>query len=242
MLAAGYGARHALGNELILKPLLPVAGRALILRTLDGLELAGCARVVVVVGYAESRIRQFLHENYHGDVELEIVSNERFDLNNGVSILAARDVLPEEFVLAMSDHVFEPAVMRLVARNGCPSQGATLVVDFKLDSVFDVEDATKVVVANERVVRIGKELNVFNAVDCGLFLAGRGLLDALDEVFQATGNVSLSQGVQKLADQGRMHALDIGPGRWQDVDTPEMLFVAERLLNNNDVASEASGE
>lgn len=240
VLAAGYGARHALGNDLILKPLLPVGGRALILRTLDSLELAGCSRVVVVVGYAEDRIRQFLQESHYGELELVLVSNERFDLNNGVSILAARNVLPEEFVLAMADHVFEPAVMQLVARHMCPPQGARLVVDFKLDAVFDIEDATKVIVENGRVVRIGKELSEFNAVDCGLFLAGHSLIDALDEVFQATGNVSLSQGVQRLAQQGRMHALDIGPGRWQDVDTTEMLSAAERLLNSGHAASKPS--
>ena len=237
VLAAGYGARHALGNDLILKPLLPVGGRALILRTLDSLELAGCSRVVVVVGYAEDRVRRFLQESYHGKVEVVLVSNERFDLSNGVSLLAARSFLPQEFVLAMADHVFEPTVMHLVAGHMCPPQGAILVVDFKLESVFDIEDATKVIVENGRVVGIGKELGGFNAVDCGLFLAGHSLIDALDEVFQATGNVSLSQGVQRLAQQGRMYALDIGPGRWQDVDTTEMLSAAERLLKSGDAAS-----
>jgi 1L-myo-inositol 1-phosphate cytidylyltransferase len=230
ILAAGYGSRHAVGNQVELKPLLPVAGRPLILRAIDGLEQAGCGRVVIVLGYEASRIHAAITENYDAGVELDFVVNPRFDLQNGVSVLAARDRLPDDFVLAMADHVFEPSVMALVSRHRCPPDGATLVVDYKLDSILDMDDATKVIVLDGRVMRIGKALEEYNAVDCGVFLAGHALLAAIEDVRQKKGDASLSDGVQKLSAEARMEALDLGPGRWQDVDNAEMMIAAELLL------------
>jgi 1L-myo-inositol 1-phosphate cytidylyltransferase len=232
ILAAGYGTRHAVGDDAILKPLLPVAGRALILRAIDNLVLARCSRVVIVLGYEANRIREHIDRSYAGQGEITFVINERFELQNGMSVLAARDAVGGEFVLAMADHVFEPSVMHLVARNSCPAEGSTLIVDSKLDAVSDLEDATKVEVRGGRIVRIGKTLQHFNAVDCGVFLAGPALLQSLDEVARTKGDASVSDGVQRLADDGRMVALDLGAARWEDVDTPEMLTAAERLLTN----------
>jgi 1L-myo-inositol 1-phosphate cytidylyltransferase len=230
VLAAGYGSRHALGDETVLKPLLQVGGRALIFRVMEGLERAGCSRVVVVLGFGEDRIRRYFEEFYDGKAEVVFVSNPRFDLHNGMSVLAARDELPPTFVLAMADHVFDESVMTLVTRHSALDDGATLVVDFKLDSILDIDDATKVFVDGGRILRIGKALEDFNAVDCGLFLAGDSLIQALEDVSRPTGNASLSDGIQELAETGRMEALDLGSGRWQDVDTAETLLAAEQLL------------
>jgi choline kinase len=232
VLAAGYGSRHALRGEMILKPLLPVGGRPLILRAIDGLQRAGCVRVVIVLGHEAQQIRASITDSCSSELELIFVQNARFDLHNGVSVLAARDVLPDEFVLAMADHVFEPSAMDMVAGLSCPPGGASLIVDFKLESIFDMDDATKVMVRDGLVIDIGKDLSDFNAVDSGVFLAGPALLDALDDVLRTTGNASLSEGVRQLATAGRMHAVDLGDAQWQDVDTPAMLAAAERLLHD----------
>lgn len=230
VLAAGYGSRHAVGTEFVPKPLLPVAGRPLILRALSGLELAGCSRAVVVLGHEGERIRAFLSESYDGQLEIDFVTNPHFHLENGVSVLAARDRLPDDFVLVMTDHVFEPGVLELVTGHRPPAEGATLVVDFKLTAVLDIADATKVLVENGRVLQIDRNLAGYNAVDCGLFLATTGLLDALASVRRERGDASLTEGVRRLAATDRMEALDLGQLRWQDVDTPAMLAAAERLV------------
>jgi 1L-myo-inositol 1-phosphate cytidylyltransferase len=235
--AAGFGSRHALGDETVLKPLVPVAGRPLIFRALDSLQLAGCDRVVIVLGHEADRVRAGISETYDGDVHIDFVLNPRFDLHNGVSVLSACEALSGEFVLAMSDHVFDDAVMHLVASIECPQNGASLVVDSKLGSILDMDDATKVVVRDERIVAIGKDLSEYNAVDCGIFVAGDALMSALDQVLRATGNATLSDGVRLLAERGTMHAVDLGAGRWQDVDTPEMLIAAEAMLRERAVAS-----
>jgi choline kinase len=70
----------------------------------------------------------------------------------------------------------------------------------------------------------------YNCVDVGVFVCTTALMDRIAEVYEKTGDASLSDGVQALANTGRMTVLDIGDGFWQDVDTPEMLAHAEKEL------------
>ena len=231
VLAAGFGSRLAGAvRETALKPLTPVAGTPLLVRTLRSLERAGCARAVVVLGHGAEATRERIEAAYDGPLALTFVVNARYDLGNGVSVLAARARLDGPFVLTMADHVVGDEVMDL-ARGHVPEPGgATLLVDYKLDTIFDMDDATKVRVEGGRVAAIGKDLADFNAVDTGVFVCTDGLLGALEAVYRARGDASLSDGVRRLAAAGRMAALDVGDGFWQDVDTPAMLAHAEAAL------------
>lgn len=231
VLAAGFGSRLVgVTGETSLKPLTPVAGRPLMLRTLDGLSVAGCDRAVIVVGFGAEEIERAVRVRYDGPLDLTFVTNERYDLSNGVSVLSARDELPGTFILTMADHVFGDEVLRLAADHRPEPDGATLLVDSKLDQIFDMDDAMKVVVHDGRVVRIGKTLETFDAIDTGLFVCTQGLIERLEEVFVRHGDASLSDGVEALARSGLMAVLDIGDGFWQDVDTPAMLAHADAML------------
>jgi CTP:phosphocholine cytidylyltransferase involved in choline phosphorylation for cell surface LPS epitopes len=58
ILAAGFGSRLAgTREETDLKPLTPVAGTPLLIRTLNSLERAGCSRAVIVVGYGMETVQ-----------------------------------------------------------------------------------------------------------------------------------------------------------------------------------------
>lgn len=235
ILAAGFGSRLAgVSGATQLKPLTPVAGRPLMLRTLDSLALAGCRRVVIVVGFSGDEVRASVESSYRGDQELIFVQNRKFELANGVSVLAAAAHIGDHFLLTMADHVFSRSVMKLAGSHRPIAGGATLLVDYKLDDVFDMDDATKVIAKKGYVVEIGKQLSSFNCVDTGLFVCTQGLVSALKAVYQEREDASLSEGVARLSMQGRMTALDIGDGFWQDVDTPEMLAEAERHLTEID--------
>ena len=240
VLAAGFGSRLAgTARETDLKPLTPVAGVPLALRTLRGLERAGCDRVVVVLGFEPDEVRTGIEQAYSGPLALTFVVNERYAEANGVSVLAARAHLDGPFVLTMADHVVGDEVWEQVRGHHPAPGGATLLVDYKLASVFDMDDATKVQTADGRVTAIGKELTAFDAVDTGVFVCTDGLLDALaaedrERGGAGQGGASLSDGVRRLARAGRMAALDVGGGFWQDVDTPEMLAHAEARLRERE--------
>ncbi len=201
------------------------------LRAVRQLEIAGCRRVVIVTGHRASEIEdQVASWRPRLGVAVETVFNPDYRLKNGVSLLAAREQLAGEFVLAMADHVVGDEVMRLIPGVAPPGDGATLLVDRDIDHVFDLEDATKVSTADDRLVAIGKELVEFDAVDIGVFVCTPGLLSALAEVREEQGDASLSDGVARLARAGRMTVLDIQGGFWRDVDTAEMRAEAEVAL------------
>ncbi len=231
VLAAGFGSRlEGASAETTLKPLTPVAGVPLIQRTLRSLEVAGCERIVVVVGHGADEVEAAARSVHEGGAELRFVVNERYDLANGVSVLAAREWIDGPFLLTMADHVFSDDVMRLAGSHSPPEHGATLLVDYDIDGVFDLDDATKVLEAQGRIADIGKQIADYNCIDTGLFVCTPALLDALADVYHERGDASLSDGIGHLATAGRMTVLDIGDGFWQDVDTPAMLAEAERRL------------
>jgi 1L-myo-inositol 1-phosphate cytidylyltransferase len=242
VLAAGLGSRLQDGGaKPVLKPLTRVDGVPLFERTVRSLALAGCDGAVVVLGFEAMAVRAAIEAELRPPIPIQFVVNDRYDLANGVSVLSAREHVGEEFVLTMADHVFGPDVLRIAAGHHPPSAGATLLVDYKLDCIFDMDDATKVLERDGRIVSIGKQIADFNCVDTGLFVCTTALMDALSETFRDSGDASLSDGVGRLAASGRMHVADIGNGFWQDIDTPEMLQHAEQELASMRLSSGADG-
>lgn len=233
ILAAGFGSRLAgTVNDTELKPLTPVAGKPLLIRTLESLRKAGCRRVVTVLGYKSGEIREALTTLYKGDQELLFAHNPYYDRQNGLSLLAASDFVGNEFVMTMADHVFSDDVMHLAAGHRPPEQGATLMVDYNIGGVFDLDDATKVKTDDDgAIIRIGKTLADYNCIDTGVFIGTRAMIDRAYARYERDGDASISDVVQELADRGTMNTLNIKNGFWQDVDTPEMLEQAERRLS-----------
>ena len=64
VLAAGLGSRlTGVSQQTTLKPLTPVGGVSLFERTIRGLELAGCTKVVVVLGFQAEAVRRAIEAN-----------------------------------------------------------------------------------------------------------------------------------------------------------------------------------
>ena len=234
ILAAGLGTRlDALGMQPRIKPLALVDGTPLLIRTIRSLELAGSRDIIIVLGWQAETFEGRIKGCYQGASRLRFIFNERYELQNGVSVLCSEPFVEDEFILTMADHVFEDQVMHLIRDHHPPQKGATLCVDYKLDSIFDMEDATKVFEENGLIQKIGKGLKHYNCVDTGAFIGTKSLIEAIAQVYDQKGDASLSEGVQLLAQSGRMEVLDIEDAFWQDVDTPEMMMHAESLLHGD---------
>jgi CDP-L-myo-inositol myo-inositolphosphotransferase len=87
----------------------------------------------------------------------------------------------------------------------------------------------KVSLADDRIVRIGKDLRSWSAVDVGVLYCTRDLFDALERA-AARGRHGLSDGIRELARQGRVRATDVTGEQWVDVDTPASYRHARRRL------------
>ena len=220
IIAAGYGSRlRAVSPS---KPLTPVAGVPLIERVIRAAAEGGATRFFVATGHEAARLEAFLATL---PFPIEPVRVADWSLPNGHSVLAGAARIAGDYLLTMSDHLFDPAIV--TALRAAPPAALTLAVDRDLaNPLLDMDDATKVATAEDgAIVRIGKTLDRFDAVDTGLFRATPALAGAI-----ASGGGSLSDGVQRLADEGTAMALDVRGRFWLDVDDPAALAKAETHL------------
>jgi 1L-myo-inositol 1-phosphate cytidylyltransferase len=234
ILAAGLGSRLAPlgGHEHYSKPLMIVGGQTLLERTVACCRAAGVRRTFVVTGFRAELVEAEVQRIDRGD--LAVVHNPEWQRANGLSLYACRDRIDEPFLLMMSDHLFDPTILADLGAAAAPEGSVLLAVDRRVDSVFDLDDATKVQVDDGRIVAIGKELPRYNAIDCGLFRCTPAIFAALGQArAERDGDCSLSQGMQILGQAGRFLPFDIGDRWWQDVDTPEMLAHATHLLERS---------
>ena len=221
LLAAGEGSR--LRGTAPSKPLCPVAGRPLIDHALTGLAIAGITRAIVVLGYRAADVEAHLAARAW-PLAVQTVRTPDHLLPNGVSVLAARDALAgEDAVLAMCDHLAQPALYARLAQAGIGG-GATLGIDRRLGHAWvDPDDVTCVRTEGDRIVAIGKGLEPHDAYDTGVFAIGPALMEALASLSAP----SLTQGMRALAAQGRARVVDCSDLDWIDVDDAPALAKAE---------------
>src|SRR5262245_720762 len=230
ILAAGNGSRIQRFKDDVPKPLRKVCGMTLIKRAILTAKMAGIRDFVIVVGHKGDQIIASLSEDNSLDVNLQFVTNPDWNKSNGLSLLAVRPYIHGEFLLMMSDHIFDRHAVRKIVALTSPQEEVILAVDKKLDQIFDLEDATKVKLLDDKIIRIGKELKAYDAYDTGLFRCSSSIFEVLERIHREKGDVSLSEGMRFFAYQGQMGTCDISEYYWQDVDTPEALHHAEKLL------------
>lgn len=225
ILMAGAGSRLGEANGAIAKPLVSVGGRPLISHTLAALENLGVQTIHAIMGAQSERLTSAIEPLVPAGMHLHPIINPAWQKQNGVSVLCAEPHVRAPFFLAMGDHLFDTEVLATVVRDANPAV-LNLAIDRKIASVFDLDDAMKVQTQDGRVVRIGKTLANYDAIDTGLFLCPNELFDYLRRS-QRDGDCSLAEGVREMAAEGKVRAIDIGDAWWQDVDTPEMHAQAE---------------
>jgi choline kinase len=224
LLAAGEGSR--LRPVAPYKPLCTIYDRPLIDHAIAGLATAGLRRVVVVLGYGAQVIEEHLgHRSW--PLAVETVRTEDYRQPNGVSVLAAEHaVAGGEALLAMCDHLAEPALYRRLAEAGA-AHGARLGIDRNVESdLVDLDDVTRVRTEGERIVAIGKGLEVYDCFDTGVFAVGPALFKALHKL----ATPSLTEGMRLLANRGEAMTADCSDLRWIDVDDGPALNKAEAWL------------
>ena len=241
ILAAGEGGRLRLASGKP-KPLVELVGLSLAERTLAQLRLAGITRFIVVLGFEADRVRrQFERIGCARKCSIEFVVAADWKKGNGASAAAAASLVGDSpFVLTMVDHMVTlAAVERLLASPPAPGH-IKLAVDFAKKSVFDLDDATKVSVSDDRITAIGKDLSAYHALDTGLFYCTPAVFFGIRRA-AAHARYSLSAGISECILQQRVDAVDVTGHAWIDVDTPEAHSEAQRRVEAELVKSTEDG-
>ena len=231
ILMAGEGSRLRGSDETFLKPFVAVLGRPLISYTLENLMCAEIKTVHFVVGYESERMIAQVKQLIPSGVNVSFIENRDWRRQNGISLLAAAGKVGAPFVLTMSDHLFDEAMVARLLDNFNPDI-LNIAVDRKLDAIFDLHDAMKLQTRGSRVTGIGKDLPEFDAIDTGLFVCPLQIFDYLDRAKSdnSENDCSLADAVRLMAGDEKVRAIDIGDSWWQDVDTPVMLQHAEEEM------------
>jgi len=212
VLCAGFGTR--MGRTV--KPLLKVAGREILFRTLKLLQDNGIDEFIVVVNNENRKvIEDFLKKH---NFKYRIVVNPHPEKGNGYTFYLAKDFVDDRFVLVMGDHVYDEEFVK-VALNG-----DGLICD-RNPLYVDIDEATKVSVKDGRIERIGKDLKEWCCVDTGFFILTKEVFRYAEEILDRD-EIKLSD----IMERAKIKVTEISGLFWMDVDTPEELKKANKLL------------
>lgn len=210
ILAAGLGTR--LGG--IPKPLLKVGGCEIILRTMKLLSPYVSEFIIVASRYAD-QLDEFLKDK---GFNYRIVRHNRPEKGNGYSLLVAKDYVSGKFILTMGDHVYGKQFIEKAVN------GEGVIAD-REPKFVDIEEATKIRVAEGRVAEIGKNLKEFDCVDTGFFVLDDTIFEYAEKLVNRE-EIPLSE-VVRLA---KLPVTYVDGEFWMDVDTKEDVRRANRAL------------
>ena len=158
ILAAGMAKRLRPLTDERPKCLLTVGERTLLQRTVDAIITAGINELVVVTGYRQQMIRDFLTAHYPA-VIIHFIDNPDYAHNNNIFSLWLTRPYTEgkDFLLLDSDILFDPAIIPAVLKQ----EGSALALNrHELG-----EEEIKVIVDNEnRVQEISKVCSIEQAI------------------------------------------------------------------------------
>lgn len=116
ILAAGMAKRLRPLTDNTPKCLLDVKGRSLLERSMDALKGAGIQEFVIVTGYLNHMIENFVKEHYSDSIRTTFIHNALYDSTNNIYSLwlAGQAVAGKEFLLLDSDLLYDPQIVKNV--------------------------------------------------------------------------------------------------------------------------------
>jgi choline kinase len=234
ILMAGSGTRLLPLTERIPKPLVEVAGRPLIARSVDALVACGVTQLVGVVGYGAAEIERYFRQEYPA-LSVELIDNPRYaDTNNAYSLLCAREAFHASgMILLDGDILYEQAIMETVVQYAVDRSG--LVV--RRSSDLGDEEMKVRVDRRGRITEIGKHLvpaaSIGESIGIARFSVAdtRRLFETLERRIEQQGRTGefYEASFQQMIDEGmRLDMIDAGDNLCIEIDTLEDLRVAAR--------------
>ncbi len=233
LLAAGTGSRLMPLTSNSPKCLTLVHGQSFLERLVINLIKQGFKRLVVVTGYQEHCIREFLAA-FSRDLTLEFIYSPPYKTTNNIySLWMARDIIKEPFMLVEGDLIFDVDLLdnmiypdRIATAKILPWMNGTTVTlapfseqinHFYKDTISDIED-TKY-----------KTVNIYSFT----LASWHAIIERLNHHIEANNVNSYYETVfAEMVEEGKLlfKAIDFDNRYWYEVDTLEDLVEAEKLF------------
>jgi histidinol-phosphate/aromatic aminotransferase/cobyric acid decarboxylase-like protein/choline kinase len=242
ILAAGYGNRMRPLTDTVHKTLLTVAGKTIIGRIIDGLCDNNIIDIVIVTGYRDKELVDYLSKNY-AHCSITYVHNERYrETNNIYSMALAFEniVIDSDIVLIESDLIYEPSVIQRLLSSQHPNVALVDKYAHGMDgTVVTVEEGviTSVIPPHLQDKKFDfsdkyKTLNIykFSKVFCNSVF--KKLLTYYAKVINDNCYYELILGILIYMQQETIFAEIVQGEKWAEVDDPNDLHVAEFTFNH----------
>ncbi len=232
LLAAGAGGRLQPLTDNCPKCLTEVRGVPILGRLVSCLLAQGFSRLVVVVGYRDEQIRDYLESQAFGLAVHFVDCREYATTNNIYSLWRAREHIREPFVLIESDLVFDSHLLGLmrvrdriaIARFQSPMLGTTVSID-EFGRIISFR-----VGADPYVPGLGhKTVNLYSLStetwrEVVRRLDRRIAAGKVHDYYEVVFAEMVAEGLLTL------ESVNFDQGRWCEIDTLEDLRAAERLF------------
>lgn len=232
ILAAGLNTRFKEAyDKPFIKQALPVNGTPILINSLNSLENIGCSEVILVSGGNKGMLARLIENYYDGALSIHFMENLQPEKGNGYSFGISGNQVSNHFFLLMSDHIYDEAFFdqaKKITANSAPS----LFVDYKINRIYDLDDATKVFEKNGIIVDIGKDIDAYNCIDTGFFYLHESIFETFDKLSRTATTLSLSDIIRTYSIQNDFTVADIGESLWQDVDNMAMYNHARKIFHN----------
>ena len=234
ILAAGAGSRLKPLTDHMPKCLLKVGVKSILEMTIENLLATNNSEIIIVTGYLENKIREFIRERFPY-LQITYIYNKLYaSTNNIYSLWLAKDeVLGNDMMMLDSDIVFDERIISKLQNSGYKN-----CLALKRHEVHDEEIKVKTD-AHGCVIEIGKEVNVSLAEgeSIGIEIFG---IEALTELYfildrkvvtEKEVNQFYEAAFQELSDNN-LFIVDTTEYFCMEIDTEEDLKIAEGLSLN----------
>ncbi len=240
ILSAGQGSR--LGHLVDDKPkcLIEFGGRTLLDRQLDTLEANGVGEAIVVTGFHDELVNQAIARR-SGGPSVRTVFNPFYKVADNLgSLFIAREDLAGDCLVWNGDTLVSDSLMARVVADD--RQGICVTIDRK--EFYDDDDMKVVVAADGRLKAIGKRIpKGVNGESIGLLAFRGGGAERFREAIER--DIRTAEGttiwylrvIHHLAEESDVRTLDISGEQWGEVDFPEDVERASRLVEQWDEAA-----
>ncbi|MEO6837618.1 MAG: phosphocholine cytidylyltransferase family protein [Ginsengibacter sp.] len=236
ILAAGIASRlRPLTNDTP-KCLLKVCEKSILELAIDNIIANDINDVIIVTGYLEEKIRNFVSNKYPG-LNLTYIYNEVYDATNNIYSLwlTKENLSGDEMLLMDSDIIFDKEIINKLLASEYES-----CLALKKHDVQDEEIKVKVDESG-RVLEIGKEVKLQDAIGESIGIEKFGvetlkdLFTIIDRkvVLEKNVNQFYEAAFQELADKGaNIYTVDTTDYICMEIDTAGDLEAARLILLN----------